>query len=154
QEARFQTYRARIAAAVAALEGHDVVNAAQQLEEAPEELRGWEWHHLHSRLDDSTAVIPWPRTKGNFLFGAPDALQAGIVTPDGPCLTDLESGRQTTLPIRPDSGRHFYALPTRRGVQIVAPVGHTVFELLDETGRLQHRLHVPESRGWLPGWAV
>ena len=24
---------------------------------APEELRGWEWRHLHSRLDDSSAVI-------------------------------------------------------------------------------------------------
>ncbi len=42
-EARYQTYRARIAAAGAALGNHDVSDAARQLDEAPEELRGWEW---------------------------------------------------------------------------------------------------------------
>jgi WD40 repeat protein/predicted Ser/Thr protein kinase len=56
-EARYQTYRARIAAASAALGNHDVSDAARQLDEAPEELRGWEWRHLHSRLDDSSAVF-------------------------------------------------------------------------------------------------
>ena len=44
--ANYQNYRARIAAAVAALSHHDVVDAARQLEEAPEEIRGWEWRHL------------------------------------------------------------------------------------------------------------
>src|SRR5262249_3858221 len=58
REALFQTYRARIAAAVAALSAHDVADAARQLKEAPEELRDWEWRHLHSRLDDSSAVLP------------------------------------------------------------------------------------------------
>ena len=56
-EARSQTYRARIAAATAALGNHDVSDAARQLDEAPEELRGWEWRHLHSRLDDSSSVF-------------------------------------------------------------------------------------------------
>src|SRR5262249_28987829 len=52
--AQFQAYRARIAAAVAALSVHDVPDAARQLREAPEELQDWEWWHLHSRLDDSS----------------------------------------------------------------------------------------------------
>ena len=54
----YQSYRARIAAAVAALSHHDVVDAAVQLDAAPELLRGWEWRYLRNRLDDSTSVIP------------------------------------------------------------------------------------------------
>src|SRR5262249_54750171 len=37
RQARYQTYRARLAAAAAALSHHDVADAARQLEEAPEE---------------------------------------------------------------------------------------------------------------------
>src|SRR5262249_58733240 len=50
-QARYQAYRARLAAAAAALAHHDVADAARQLKEAPEELRGWEWRHPHARLD-------------------------------------------------------------------------------------------------------
>src|SRR5262249_46096580 len=64
RQAEYQTYRARIAAAVGALALHDVADAERQLKEAPEGLRDWEWHHLHSRLDDSSAVIPLPAGKG------------------------------------------------------------------------------------------
>ena len=60
-----------IAAAVAALSAHDVADAAGQLDAAPEELRNWEWRHLHSRLDDSSAVIALPAGEAG-LFGAPD----------------------------------------------------------------------------------
>src|SRR5207248_7550535 len=56
--ALYQAYRAHVAAAGAALKNHDVFDAARQLEEAPEELRGGEWHHLHSPLADSVALIP------------------------------------------------------------------------------------------------
>src|SRR5262249_25734396 len=57
REAQFQAYRAHVAAAVAALSAHDVADAARQLDAAPEDLRGWEWRHLRSRLDDSAQVI-------------------------------------------------------------------------------------------------
>ncbi len=53
QAARREAYQARVAAAVAALGNHDVAEAARQLDAAPEGLRGWEWSHLHARLDDS-----------------------------------------------------------------------------------------------------
>ena len=59
--ATYQSYRARIAAAVAALSHHDVADAARQLDAAPEALRDWEWRHLHIRLDDSTSVFRQPR---------------------------------------------------------------------------------------------
>src|SRR5262249_53230007 len=58
--ATYEAYRARLAAATSALVNHDVADAASQLEAAPEELRGWEWRHLHSRLDDSIASFPAP----------------------------------------------------------------------------------------------
>jgi predicted Ser/Thr protein kinase len=61
RQARSQAYRERLAAAVAALSHHDFADAARQLKEAPEELRGWEWRHLHARLDDSAATIPLPK---------------------------------------------------------------------------------------------
>jgi predicted Ser/Thr protein kinase len=56
REAQYQTYRARIAAAVGALALHDVADARRQLDAAPQELRDWEWRHLYSRLDDSSGV--------------------------------------------------------------------------------------------------
>src|SRR5262249_54130828 len=44
REAQFQAYRARIAAAAAALTAHDVTDTANQLGEVPEDLRvNWEW---------------------------------------------------------------------------------------------------------------
>ena len=49
QSALYQAYRARLSAAVAALQNHDVTDAARHLDAAPEALRSWEWRHLHSR---------------------------------------------------------------------------------------------------------
>ena len=80
REAQFQAYRARIAAAEAALAVHDVADAARQLKEAPEELRDWEWRHLHSRLDDSSAVLPLPAGGEGFLLAASDRLRVGAWT--------------------------------------------------------------------------
>ncbi len=50
-------YSASMAAASVSLGNHDVVAAQRHLDEAPASLRGWEWQHLNSRLDDSTIVI-------------------------------------------------------------------------------------------------
>lgn len=55
--ARYQAYLAGIAAAAAALENHDVPLARRSLERTPESLRGWEWHHLDSQLDQSLLEI-------------------------------------------------------------------------------------------------
>lgn len=56
-QARYQSYLAGVAAASAALENHDVPLARRSLEGAPESLRGWEWRHLNSRLDESLLAI-------------------------------------------------------------------------------------------------
>src|SRR6516162_6538022 len=75
-ESQFQTYRARIAAAAAALSAHDVADAARHLDAAPEALRDWEWRHLHSRLDESFSVMPLPAQEAGLLFDVPDGLRA------------------------------------------------------------------------------
>jgi WD40 repeat protein len=52
-----QAYQGRLAAALAVIGDHDILEAARQLQAAPEELRGWEWRHLHSLLDDSLYTV-------------------------------------------------------------------------------------------------
>jgi WD40 repeat protein len=146
REAQFQEYRARIAAAVAALSAHDVADAARQLKEAPQELRDWEWRHLHSRLDDSLAVIPVPAgSTSAFLIGAPDRLQAGALTPAGLRLTDLEGGEPRTLALSPERQRSVNATQTRRGLRVAAWVGDSAFNLRDEAGRVLCRVEIPQN---------
>jgi WD40 repeat protein len=145
RQALFQAYRARIAAAAAAVSAHDVADAARQLEAAPEELRGWEWRHLHSRLDDSYTVLPLPAPEGNFLTGAPDRLRVGSMTPAGLRLTDLDGRAPETIPIGPGLGVPERAMQTRRGLRIAAWVGVSTFHLLDEAGRVVCRGDIPEA---------
>lgn len=72
QVALREAYRAHIVATTAALESHDVPEAARQLDAAPEFLRGWEWRHLHSRLDDSSVVFrPSAEEGGPDLYPSP-----------------------------------------------------------------------------------
>ncbi len=147
-EAQFQGYRARLAAAVAGLSAHDVADARHQLEAAPEPLRGWEWRHLRGRLDDSTSAIPLPG-RDAFLVGAPDRLRVGAFATDGLRLLDPAGAAAETRPMAPDAGpyRHFSATPTRRGLRIAAWSGHARLDLLDDTGRVFRRLHVPGGDG-------
>jgi WD40 repeat protein/predicted Ser/Thr protein kinase len=144
-EAQFQAYRARIAAAVAALSAHDVADAARQLKEAPEELRDWEWRHLHSRLDDSSSVIPWPAEGWGHLLGAPGRLRAAALTAGGVRVTDLESGESKTVPIGPERSPWFTVTQTGRGLRIVVWVGQRTFELLDEAEQVLCRVEIPQA---------
>ena len=91
--ALYQAYRASLAAASAAIQNHDVGDAARQLESAPEILREWEWRHLHSRLDDSSSIVPLPAGAGGFLIAAPDRLRVGDLTATGFRITDLGMAR-------------------------------------------------------------
>lgn len=55
RDAEAHAYVASLAAAEASLVSDKVAEAALHLEAAPEHLRGWEWAHLHARLDRSSA---------------------------------------------------------------------------------------------------
>jgi WD40 repeat protein len=145
RQALFQAYRARLAAAVTALSAHDVADAERQLDAAPEELRDWEWRHLKSRLEDSSAVIPLPAEGVGFLLPAPDRLRIGAMTGTGLRVTDLEGGEPRMLSIGPERGHIETAIQTHRGLRVVAWVGNTTFDLLDEGGQVLCRVAMPEA---------
>jgi WD40 repeat protein/predicted Ser/Thr protein kinase len=92
-EATYQRYRARLAAAVAALSNNDVADAARQLDDAPKTLRGWEWRHLSSRLDDSSDVVRFRAADPALLLWGPEGLRVGTFTGTGLRFRD-ESGRE------------------------------------------------------------
>ena len=142
REAMFQAYRARLAAAVAALSAHDVADAARQLDAAPDDVRDWEWKHLRSRLDDSDAMIPLPAGGSGILIPGPDRLRVGILSGDGLRLTDLDGGAPVTVPFRPPVPQSVTAAVTRRGLRVAVWVGGG-FELFDEAGRRVCRMELP-----------
>jgi WD40 repeat protein len=143
EAALYQAYRARLAAAGAALQNHDIADAAHQLDAAPEALRGWEWRHFHSRLDDSSAVIPLSAGGAGFLLAGTDRLRVGAFSPAGLRLADLEGSEPRTLPIGPRRGRPVSATQTASGLRIVVWVGNRTLELLDETARVVGRVELP-----------
>jgi len=67
-------YASSMMAAGAALNDGDIDLARQHLERAPRELRGWEWDHFESRLDDSAMT---------FKVADPKLLQALSFSADG-----------------------------------------------------------------------
>jgi WD40 repeat protein/predicted Ser/Thr protein kinase len=133
--ALFQAYRARLAAAAAAISAHDVADAARQLNEAPEDLRDWEWRHLHSRLDDSSAVIRVPQGGNAVLLPAADRFRVGIFTGSSLGLTDLDGGEPAVFPLPAGSSLGASAIQTRVGLRVAAWSGGKTFRLLDENGR-------------------
>jgi eukaryotic-like serine/threonine-protein kinase len=96
QAALHQAYRARLAAATAALQYHDVDDAARQLKEAPEEWRGWEWRHLNARLDDSDVVLSGVQVLRRALSG----FRLAAFTPDA-------------LVVSGEDGRRIFSIPRR-----------------------------------------
>jgi WD40 repeat protein len=134
--ALFQAYRARIAAAVAALQNHDVVAAAYQLDRAPPPLHYWEWLDLQSRLDESVQILP-----------PADGESLGLVAaPRGPRLVGMD---QTRLVVRDLDGQEGPAVPLNRfprlfatwmardGLVAVAQDAQHTARVFDEAGRLQ-----------------
>jgi WD40 repeat protein/serine/threonine protein kinase len=144
-ESRFQTYRARIAAAAAALSAHDVADAARHLDAAPEELRDWEWRHLHSRLDDSFSAMPLPAQEAGLLLDVPEGLRAWAWTGSGLRLKHLETGAERALPV--GDYRHVVnVMQTRRGIRVVAFAANSTLELLDGAGRVVCCVAIPGGK--------
>jgi WD40 repeat protein/predicted Ser/Thr protein kinase len=145
-EALFEAYRGRLAAAAAALAAHDVEVAEQQLDAAPPPLRDWEWHHLHSRLDDSSAVIRLPENGAAFALAAPDRLRLAVWSDQALRVRDLDGGETRTLPIVPGRVRSLHITQSRRGLRVSAWVGDRAFEVLDESGQVLCRGETPRSQ--------
>ncbi len=70
--AEWQTYRASLAAAAAALQLNNVSAARRALDAAPPKHRGWEWRHFFAQLDRSRAVLRGHRGPVTALAFSPD----------------------------------------------------------------------------------
>jgi eukaryotic-like serine/threonine-protein kinase len=98
RDATYQSYLARIGAASAALLQHDVVAAARHLGAAPERFRGWEWRHLHSRLDDGAMMFTL--APGERVFQARQGLLIGRNTDTGLRISDLAGHELSSRPFQ------------------------------------------------------
>jgi WD40 repeat protein/predicted Ser/Thr protein kinase len=146
--ARSQTYRARLAAAVAALSGHDVADAVRNLEQAPEELRGWEWRHLHSRLDDSSAVVRLGPGNPALLISGPEGLRVGIFTDTGVRFVDESGNESPEQPFPKLTTQDKSLARTADGWRLAFSESPNRVTLRDDTGR------VLRTMDWLEGGVV
>jgi hypothetical protein len=171
QEALRQTYRARLAAAVMALQDHDVADAAHHLDDkTTAALRDWEWQHLHSRLDDSSTVLPAPPGAYVFLLPGPEGLRVGTTTRTGTSLADLDGRDVLKLPPHPYLPGKITQLEhalagvghrpkivrvTPRGLWVFHwPVGEPVGRVMDEDGKARLTLTLDDERTASTAWVV
>jgi eukaryotic-like serine/threonine-protein kinase len=158
--ATYESYRARIAAAVAALSRHDVTDTARQLDAAPQELRDWEWHHLRNRLDDSATVLAANSGELLYLILDPKGIRVAGLTTSRLRITDLEGNELLTRSFPPESIYWNLSPPlTRHGLRLVCkppgsvagkPVGAqspdrstNILDLRDDEGRVRTQLKGP-----------
>jgi WD40 repeat protein/predicted Ser/Thr protein kinase len=161
--ANYQSYRARIVAAVAALSHHNVVDAARQLDAAPEAFRDWEWRHLRTRLDDSTSLIPPVAGASLFVIHDPKGSRIARSTPTSLHLNDLEGNELLSRSFPPETNLIYGPpLPTRYGLRLMGRVGSTaahnpalaqspvtakgIVNVLDDQGRVQTQLKGPPGK--------
>ena len=142
REALFQAYNARLSAAVAALQNHDVTDAARHLDAAPEALRGWEWRHLRSRLDDSAAVIPTSPSE-TLLSSGPRGLRVLITADQSVRLLDEQGHAERTVPFPHEKGNVWVAARAPEVLLTLDRVSGTIARLRDPTGTVRVDLQVP-----------
>lgn len=117
ERADWESYKACLAAADAALAANNTAMARARLEAAPAALRGWEWRYLSSRLDQSLASWELPAAPATRFVVAPDGQSAYVALNDGRVVAvdpstgrtrefaSLAGGRPTALAITRDGGR-------------------------------------------------
>jgi eukaryotic-like serine/threonine-protein kinase len=133
--ARSQAYQSRLAAAVAALSEHDVASTARHLERAPRELRGWEWRHLHSRLDDRLDTIAAAPGETLCLLPGPDGIKVGRLTSSRLVVTDLDGRPARTISLEPALSGGMLVLRTDAGLRIVDEAGVRALGAQDEKAK-------------------
>jgi len=102
EAAERSAYRANLAAAAAALRMHEAAEATRRLDAVPADRRGWEWHHLHSRLDRSVVNAALDHASPVRLAMRPGSEELLIATANGVVerrrAGDLARLAQMTLP--------------------------------------------------------
>jgi WD40 repeat protein len=149
QEAVREACQARLAAALAALGGDNVREAADQLEAIPPERRGWEWRYAAARLDDSLAVL---RDAGRMLLPCPAGERFVSITDQGVRLWDVAGG-PPSAPLTPDVPQDLNAVTTPAGGLVLAVDYHSGFLcVLGGDGRVRQRLTLPGAV-YMHAWA-
>jgi WD40 repeat protein len=133
--ARAQAYKARLAAAIAALSSNDIADAARHLDQAPEELRGWEWRHLHSRLDDSVAVIHLHPGTPALLLSGPKGFRVGTFADEKVHFTD-QNGNDAHEHSFPGGVQLVSIAPTAEGWLIAARESGSYLSIRDQSGHV------------------
>jgi WD40 repeat protein len=77
EEAERSAYVASMAAASAAIDDRRSTEARSRLDDAPAQLRGWEWDHLYARLDQSSVWMDGPN-RADALDSSPDCALVAI----------------------------------------------------------------------------
>jgi WD40 repeat protein/serine/threonine protein kinase len=139
-----QAYYASLAAAGAALRDDDVAAAARHLDAAPKPLRGWEWHHLHSQLDDSAAVVRAP-DRGELLLASAGQGIRLLAGGQHLRLFDPDGGELFRIPRR--GLRVLHVEHTRGGTRLFGRDKRGRLVVLDERGKVRLRLDHPPERG-------
>ena len=137
-----QAYRARLSAAAASLAAHDVAAARGQLDAAPAPLRGWEWRHLRSRLDDSASVLELPAGGSGLLVPGRERLRVGVHSGDTLRLAEPGGAEAASIPISSASGKAVASAETTQGTRFLFSFGDG-FDLVDQSGRSRSRFKVP-----------
>jgi WD40 repeat protein len=142
-----QTYQARMAAALAALDDHNVPEAADQLAAAPAAERGWEWSYLESRLDDSVAIV---RGLGFRSGLCPPGKYVATTTANGVRLLDAASGKSLQL-LTPGTPDRLDLLDSQAGNYVICDYAPGNCRLLNTDGKLIWESAMPDKTYTLAG---
>jgi len=130
-EARRLAYRVSVGAAADAIDDHNMAAARRLLDGAPLELRGWEWRHLCTRLDNSFVQIRGTPPPGAWIQVRDD----GDVIQRTVRSVTYASVRTGKILRQLDSSQGFPIAVNRAGTMCAAVVAPTAVTLnsLDET---------------------
>ena len=143
-----EAYQARLSAALGLLQAQRVGEAARQLDAAPSSLRGWEWWHLHARLDDSLYTLPLPPLHDRVVLMPTDGDWRLLTYETGHAIQIWEVARQKRLPDAEASNvLHCWRLSSRAGLSYLVeqlPIPGPLV-LLDAHGKARFRFNIPRS---------
>jgi WD40 repeat protein len=139
-DAEYRSYLAHTAAASQALRLYDTAEAKRWLAGAPVKYRGWEWHYINTKVEQSRATFKYPEAV-TAIAVSPDGKLAATTSSDKAIrLVDTATGAEVlkipdekmtpqSVSFSPD-GKRFAAAYSRRAVRVWdVPAGKELLKL-------------------------